>query len=163
MLVIGPKDPVQSIKKKILNIWKNKNLRKVNIFIEFQIERNRAKRTLQLHQTLYTTKLLQHLEIENSNPTKIPFPANTILKKGPEKNQLTKDNIIVYQQIVGSAIYLANYTRPNISYCIGQLARFISKPSKTHYQFAKHILRYFNKTKTIEILYQNKIGEKSSL
>ena len=101
--------------------------------------------------------------MENSNPTKILFPANTVLKEGPKENQLTGDNIIIYQQIVGSAIYLANYTRPDILYCIGQLARFISKPSKTHYQFAKHILRYLNKTKTIEILYQNKIGEKFSL
>jgi len=98
--------------------------------------------------------------MKNSNLTKISFPANTVLKEGSEKDQLTEDNIIVYQQIVGSAIYLANCTKSNILYCIGQLAHFILKPFKIYYQFAKYILRYLNKTKIVEILYQNKISKK---
>ena len=79
--------------------------------------------------------------------------ANIILKEGFKENQLTKDNIIIYQQIVGLAIYLANYTKSNILYYISQLAYFISKLFKTYYQFAKYILKYFNKIKIIEILY----------
>ena len=46
ILVISFKDSVQSIKKKIFNIWKDKDFEKVNIFVRFQIEYNRAKKTL---------------------------------------------------------------------------------------------------------------------
>ena len=86
MLVIGFKDPVRFIKKKILDIWKGKDVGEVDIFVGFQVERDRAKRIFRLYQTLYITKLLQRLRMENSNLTKIFFSANTVLKEGSEED-----------------------------------------------------------------------------
>jgi len=66
---------------------------------------------------MYTKKLLKRLKIDNCNLAKLLIPAGTILK--PDIKSLLKyNNVIVYRQIIGSIIYLLNYTRPDTSYAI---------------------------------------------
>ena len=52
-------------------------------------------------------------------------------------NIISKDEVIVYKQIVSFTIYFANNTRLDISYAIRQLARFIANPGAIHLTFAK--------------------------
>jgi hypothetical protein len=66
-----------------------------------------------------------------------------------------KDNIIVYQQIIGSTIYLSNYTRPDIAYTVGQLAQFISKPAISHLKLCKQLLQYLKDIIEVGITYSN--------
>jgi hypothetical protein len=89
------------------------------------------------------------------------MPAGTVLKE-TEVDLLTGDDIIVYCQVVGSVLYLANNTRPDIAYAVGQLARFMAKPAKIHYQHAHTLLRYLNGTRNLGIVYSNHLGERSS-
>jgi hypothetical protein len=70
--------------------------------------------------------------MDSTNPVKLPIPAGTVLQPDPD-NLIESNNFTVYQQVVGSLIYLANCTRPNISYTVGQLARFMAKPGHEHY------------------------------
>ena len=69
--------------------------------------------------------------MDKSNPVALPIPTGTVLKS--DDNFLEGDDITVYQQIVGLTIFLANNTRPNISYTVGQLARFMFKLVMIHY------------------------------
>jgi hypothetical protein len=126
----------------------------VECFVGFQIHRNRRQRTLRIHQTLYITKLLERLRMDQANPTKLPIPAGTVLKDTGEE-PLNPNDTTVYQQIVGSAIYLANNTRPDIAYAVGQLACYMSKPAQSHLQLAKMLLRYLKGTVGVGITYSN--------
>ncbi|KAL8125169.1 hypothetical protein AgCh_012735 [Apium graveolens] len=47
-----------------------------------------------------------------------------------------------YSQIIGSLQYLANVTRPDISYSVSKLARYTSCPNKTHWEALDRVLRY---------------------
>ena len=49
---------------------------------------------------------------------------------------------IPYREAVGSLLWLANGTRPDIAYAVGQCARFLSNPGKAHWDAVKHIIRY---------------------
>jgi hypothetical protein len=103
---------------------------------------------------MYTKKLLERLKIDNCNPVKLLIPTGTILK--PDIESLLKyNNVTVYRQIIGSTIYLLNCTRPNISYAVGQLARFMAAPGESHYRLSKQLLRYLNGTLKIGITYLN--------
>ena len=133
--------------------WKCKDLGPTELFVGFQINRDRSNRSLKIHQTLYTTKLLERMSMHKSNPTKLPIPAGIVLKADADDELLEDDDITVYQQIVGSVIYLVNGTRPDISYAVGQLARFMSSPGTTYFKLCKHLLRYLNGTRTFGILY----------
>ncbi len=85
MLIIGKRSQIDTIKAQILEQWKSKDLGSVDTFVGFQIRRNRQRRSLHIHQTLYTTKLLDRLSMSNANPTYLPIPAGTVLKPD-EKN-----------------------------------------------------------------------------
>lgn len=158
MLIIGKRSQVDTIKAQILEQWKSKDLGPVDTFVGFQIQRNRQKRSLHIHQTLYITKLLNRLSMNKANPCYLPISAGTVLKPD-KKNLLNRDETGLYRQIVGSAIYLANNTRPDISYAVGQLARFMATPAVIHIQHAKQLLRYLNGTRTIGITYSNRLRE----
>jgi hypothetical protein len=157
MLIVGKRQQVDTMKAKILKQWKGKDLKAVDTFVGFQIVRNRKERTLTIHQSFYTTKLLERLGMDKSNPVALPIPTGTVLKS--DDNFLEGDDITVYRQIVGSTIFLANNTRPDISYTVGQLARFMSKPAMIHYQYSKILLRYLNGTREVGITYSNQRGQ----
>jgi hypothetical protein len=103
---------------------------------------------------MYTKKLLKRLKIDNYNLVKLLILIGTVLK--PNIESLEYNNAIIYRQIIGSTIYLLNCTRPNISYTISQLARFIAALGESHYRLSKQLLRYLNGTLEIGITYLNR-------
>ncbi|XP_073223556.1 secreted RxLR effector protein 161-like [Cicer arietinum] len=63
-----------------------------------------------------------------------------------------------FKQIVGSLRYLCD-TRPDISYSVGLISRYMEKPRTSHYMVAKRILRYIKETIELGILYSTKLNE----
>ena len=51
-----------------------------------------------------------------------------------------------FQQEIGSLIYLAINTRPDITMRVFQLARFMSNPSKIHFKNLDYLWGYLNST-----------------
>jgi len=52
-------------------------------------------------------------------------------------------------------MYLSNCMRPDISFAVRELARFMSNFGKRHYDAAKHLLRYLQGTRSRGIIYGN--------
>ena len=93
--------------------------------------------------------------MDNYNPIRLQIPAGTVLKPNTE-NPLKYDDVTVYRQIVGFIIHLANCTRPDISYAVGQLAKFIAIPGESYYRLSKQLLRYLNGSLKTGITYSNR-------
>jgi len=55
-------------------------------------------------------------------------------------------------------MYLATCTRPDISYAVRELARFMSNYGRRHYDAAKHLLRYLQGTRSRGIIYGDAIN-----
>ena len=75
--------------------------------------------------------------------------------------QLVKDdgvskevNPIAYQSMVGSLLYAAITTRPDIAQAVGAVTKFNSKPSEVHLTAVKRILRYLKGTVDLALKYQ---------
>jgi hypothetical protein len=161
MILVGKKADVDRMKAVILKEWKGKDLKKVDMFVGIQVERNRAERSIRIHQTAYTTKILERFGMSDSNPVSLPMPAGTVLE-ATEDGLLEGEDISFYKQIVGATLYLSNNTRPDIAYPVGQLARFMSKPATVHLKHAKHLLKYLNGTRELGIIYSNRQGVSKS-
>jgi hypothetical protein len=75
----------------------------------------------------------------NANLTSLPILAGIVLKLVDEDDEslLEGDEITIYRQIIGLVLYLLNNTRLDMSYTIGQLARFILKPATIYLQIYK--------------------------
>ena len=61
-----------------------------------------------------------------------------------------------YQSAIGSLMYLSVSTRPDISYAVGNLTRYSSKPTKEHWTAMKRVLHYLKGTGKHGILYSEK-------
>jgi hypothetical protein len=60
----------------------------------------------------------------------------------------------LYISVIGSLMYLAVTTRPDIAYAAGVLARFNFNSALSHWLAAKHVLRYLKGTVDYRIAYQ---------
>ena len=62
---------------------------------------------------------------------------------------MSDENIVVdvpFREIVGSLMWIANQTRPDIKYAVRTVARFSHDPTLTHYKVAQKILEFLNAT-----------------
>jgi len=74
------------------------------------------------------------------NPITLPLDPNHKLRKYQEGDNIA--DISLYQQIIGSLMYLVIGTRPDLAFAISLLSQFSSKPTVEHLGAAKRILRY---------------------
>src|SRR5579859_1559333 len=70
----------------------------------------------------------------------------------PECNEPNRSNS--YAKLVGELQYIANCTRPDISYAVNRLAAYTANPSLQHWGAAKRLLRYLAGTTNIGIIYR---------
>jgi hypothetical protein len=66
--------------------------------------------------------------------------------------------VFPYSELVGSLLYLAVCTRPDIAYAVGVLARYMSKPMLRHWNAAKSLLCYLVGTMQCGISFDGKGG-----
>jgi len=58
-----------------------------------------------------------------------------------------------YREAVGSLMYLAICTRPDIAYAVGVLSRFSNDPGMAHWKAVKHLMRYLRGTMDMKLTY----------
>ena len=89
-----------------------------------------------LHQRAYIRKLLKRYQMETCLPSSIPMDPGLTLQKSTDSEKIDPET---YRSLVGSLIYVTN-TRPDISYAVSSVSRYMSSPEQVHLQAAKQIL-----------------------
>jgi transposase InsO family protein len=105
-----------------------------------------------LTQTQYTTNVLKRFGMEKANPAPSPMNPGTRLRK--EGTPLPQEN--EYAAIVGSLLYLSVHTRPDITFAVSTLSRFMSAPTEDHLTAAKRVMRYLRKDPEAGIAFKGK-------
>lgn len=101
-----------------------------------EITRNREKRSLHLSLKSYIEKVIERYGMTNLRPVSTPMMPNTRLSRtdcpttSEEKGRMAA---YPYASLVGSLMYAMVCCRPDICYAIGQLSKFMSNPSKPHW------------------------------
>ena len=68
------------------------------------------------------------------------------------QGRLEMENI-PYREAVGSLLWIANGTRPDVAYVVSQVARYMSNPGMEHWNAVKRILRYLKGTMDLKLTY----------
>ena len=118
------------------------------------IEIHRQEEGIFIHQQGYIQKLLQKFNLENCNLVKLSIDLSTILQK---EMGTGKTDPAIYCSLVGSLLYLT-HTRPDISYAISCVSRFMQEPETAHFLAAKMILRYLKGTSNYGTLFKSTAG-----
>lgn len=88
--------------------------------------------------------------MDNAKPVSTPLASHFCLSKDQtpktkeEKELMAK---IPHASAIGSLMYVMVCTRPDIGHAVGVVSRFMSNPSKAHWEVVKWILRYLRGTK----------------
>nr|GEZ86711.1 zinc finger, CCHC-type [Tanacetum cinerariifolium] len=102
------------------------------------IEVSQLEDRITLKQEAYAKNLLIKNQMLDCNPTKNPMEHKLKLLK--EEGELV--NPTEYRSIVRGLRYLT-HTRPDISFAVGIVSRFMEKPTVKHLQAVKRILRIY--------------------
>lgn len=102
-----------------------------------------------VNQEAYARKVLEKFSMSECNALAIPADPNQVLEKFDNCEQVNYP----YRQLVGSLMYLAIGTRPDIAYAVSNVSRYLEKPTQVHVNAAKRILRYIKGTIRHGILY----------
>ena len=111
-----------------------------------------------VHQSTYTKKILKRLYMNKAHPLTSPMVVCSLdVKNDPfrpcEKGEQLLGHEVPYLSVIGSLMYLATYTRPNIVFLVNLLARYSSTPTRRHWNGIKHILRYLKGTSDMGLFY----------
>ena len=117
------------------------------------IDYDREEGVLFLAQQQYTLDLLKRFQMSGCAPVSTPLPPDAQVTTPDETELVDDEQRKLYMQLVGSLLWLANFTRPDISFATSQLARFLTTPGKTHIYYARHVLRYLAGTPGYGITY----------
>jgi hypothetical protein len=149
-LVIGPRAAVNRAKQLMKNMFEIKDMGMASYFLGMMITRH-TDGGYSLDQPKYVHDMLNRFHMADCRPTSTPIPVGLKLSRY-EGDLLPPDH--QYQALVGSLIYLAVNTRPDISHAVGILSRFMAYPTTTHWEAAKHVLRYLKGTSTLGLRFR---------
>ena len=113
------------------------------------IEIHRKPNGIFINQKGYIDKLLEKFNMTDCNPTCLPIDPKTHLRKN---SGTRKVDPATYRSLVGSLLYLA-HTRPDITYAVSCISRYMLEPEETHLQAAKKILWYLKGTASHGLLF----------
>lgn len=107
---------------------------------------NKTHDVIELSQQKYIDDVLKRFDMLNCKTAKTPGEVNEKLsaRMVNEGNDLTGK--VPYQELVGSLLYIAQITRPDIAFCVNNVSRFNSKHSIEHWEAVLRILRYLKNT-----------------
>jgi len=123
------------VKETLIRQYKMKNLRPVKQFLGLEINRL-PDSSVTLGQQSYINTILHRYGMENANTVNTPMDYKTRLDNVSNNADAEADQA-QYQSIVGSLMYAAQATRPDIAFAVAALSRYLLKPYKTHMTAAK--------------------------
>ena len=120
-------------------------------FLGMQIETGKDG-SIFVHQEAYTKSILRRFNMMDANPVKTPCQRWT---REPDEPVLEKS--VAYRQAVGSLLYLAMTTRPDLSYAVSIVSEVLDCPKESDWAAVKRIFKYLVGTTQYGLLYRGGI------
>lgn len=150
-------DLLLETKKTLSTSFDMKDLGEASFVLGIEIHRDRNQKLLGLSQKAYIDRVLKRFNMETCKPGDAPIVKGDKLSK----DQCPKNNIemnamsnVPYASAVGSLMYAQVCTRPDLSFAVSVLGRYLSNPGYAHWVAAKKVMRYLQKTKNYMLVYR---------
>ncbi|KAL2252641.1 UNVERIFIED_CONTAM: Retrovirus-related Pol polyprotein from transposon TNT 1-94 [Sesamum indicum] len=120
ILLIGScLDIITETKSFLKNKFEMKDMGEANVILGIKLTRSTDGITIS--QSHYVEKIIEKFDYQNSRIAKTPYDPSVALFKNESGVPVAQ---LRYSQIIGSLQYLANGTRPDISFSVSKLARY---------------------------------------
>jgi len=154
---------IDESKQRINGKYKLTDLGPCRWLLGFKIERDLEKRTIALSQHAYIDSILARFNFDAAKPSSVPMDPSSPLSKSQSPETLAdiaKMKNVPYREAVGSLMYAAMGTRPDIAFATSTVAQFLENPGWKHWEAVRKIFQYLKGTKDWKLVYG---GEKREL
>lgn len=114
-------------------------------FVGMQIERDRVNKTLAIHQSAYFEKTIEKFGMREAKSISISIDPHVVLYLVEENDEQL--SIVLYREAIGSLVFLAAVSRPDIAFAVSSVSKFLNKHSVEHWRTVKRIFAYLKGTK----------------
>jgi hypothetical protein len=119
------------------------------------IERDRVTRTIRLSQCALIDRIVTQFGLKDAAPITTPMePGLHLSRRLHAPSSDTERDLMArtpYRSLVGSLMYVAIGTRPDIAYAVQQLCKFLDCYGPAHWEAAKRVVRYLKGTRDIAL------------
>lgn len=151
-------EKLQEVILKLCQVFEMKNLGEPKLFLGMKIQRDRKNKIMILNQPEYSEKILKRFNMEESKAQKTPMVTRQVKNKEEESKEKIQERETPckapYREAIGSLLYLAGTTRPDIAYAVNYLARKQIAPSEADWKEVKRIFRYIRGTTEMGLTYR---------
>jgi hypothetical protein len=153
---------LRRFKAQLSAVYKMTDLGELTHMIGLKVERDRARRRIEVGQEHKVKELLERWGMSESKPNKVPLPAKTSLPAldAASPDLLPPAEVTTYQSLLGSVNYLSVMTRPDITQAVNYLSRFQAHPGAAHMAALKGVLRYLRGAPAVRLVYEGGEGLK---
>ncbi len=141
---------MEDILKQLQNQFKIHQILQFTSFLNTHVVQDQQKGKLWLCLNQYLKKLVSIYHLEYLKPSATPLSGQELT---PYKGETTPNQTKGYQRHIGSAIYPASTTRPDITFSVSRLAKFLQNPSPAHLAEINRLLTYLYNTKFLALKY----------
>lgn len=145
-------DAINEVKSFLSKNFDMKDLGEANVILNIKLIKDESGITLL--QSHYVEKVLSRFGFMYNKPSPTPYDPSVTLRKN---KKIGRDHLR-YSQIIGSLMYLASATRPDISFAASKLSRYTSNPDDDHWRALERVLHYLKGTMSFGIHYSGHLA-----
>ena len=135
-----------------------------------RITRDRRARTIWLDQELYTTKALEKFGLDRCKPAPTPCASENRDVEGEssprQQNAIENEqptDLKLFQEKVGTLLYAAISTRPDIAFAVNKLTQRMAAPTVRDAKACDRVFRYLAGTKSLGMQFGGRGGSSPTL
>jgi transposase InsO family protein len=153
-LTIAASSPtfMSKVKSLLNERWEMKDLGELHWMLGMEVKRDRERRTGSIGQSAYINHICERFNLQDAKPLSTPMDPGEHLTKSQSPStpkQIDDMRDVPYREAVGSLMYAALGTRPDITYAVTALSQFLQNPGKSHWEAVKRVFRYLKGTQSI--------------
>lgn len=131
---------LEQVKAMLSNRFKMKDLGRLKHFLG--IDFTQSDDSVTMSQQRYAEKILDRFDMQECRTRDTPCEQKVdYTDDAPKMTDVRK-----YREAVGSLIYLATCTRPDLCFVVGKLSQHFANPTEENWITVKHVLRYLRGT-----------------
>ncbi|KAG7588970.1 Zinc finger CCHC-type [Arabidopsis suecica] len=140
---------IQEFKQGMASKFEMTDLGKLTYYLGIEVRQ--SKESIELKQEAYARRILKEAGLDNCNPSHIPMEFGLKLSKAQEEK--SEADTTMYHRRIGCLRYLL-HTRPDLTFSVGVVSRYMQDPKESHGNALKQILRYLQGTLAYGLTYK---------
>ncbi|XP_055910757.1 uncharacterized protein LOC129945122 [Eupeodes corollae] len=152
ILVAGfSEELINTIYKELQKHVKMKDLGQAKHYLGIEIDREKDG-SFKLSQKSKIKQLIKTYKLEDSKGTLTPIETGFLSPSEETSPKLPNNNL--YRKAIGSLLYIATVSRPDVSLAVNLLSRKIESPTESDWKAVKRVMRYLATTVDKSLLLQ---------